>query len=142
MPQAVYGARYAVSLEGLVINSLSSTVPFLSRTLVYSGVMSALGRVQYKLAKNPLFLPESFTSYYNVGFDRHLTREKLDEVFDEMFESIRAIKRFVESNNANCPLVLVAGRDAFAKDASAEGPQAIAKSVELGISHLDTLPLS
>ncbi len=66
MPPAVYGARYTVSCEGLVINNLSSTVPFLSRTLVYSGVMSTQGRVQSMITKNPLFLP-GFSPYYYMS---------------------------------------------------------------------------
>jgi lysophospholipase L1-like esterase len=146
LPQAVYGGRYAISLEGLVINNLSSTVPFLSRTLVYSNVVSVLGRIQSRLVRNPLFLPGASPYYYNVGSDRYLlTGETLDQAFDDMFESIRAIQRFVESNHARFLLILVAGRDVFGTGSAAEAPQrlfqkAVAKSIEFGIPYVDTYP--
>jgi len=146
LPHAVYGSRYVVSLEGLVINNLSSSVPFFSRTLVYSNVVSLIGRMQSFLARNPLFLPGASPYYYNVGSDRYLlTQSRLDQAFDEMFETIRAIQRFVEANDARFLLILVPGRDTFAEGAVGEAPQrlfqrAVAKAVDLKIPHIDTYP--
>jgi len=146
MPRAVYGGRYLLSLEGVLIKNLSSTLPFISRTLVYSKVINLQGTLRSKIARNPLFLPESKPYYYNVGSDQYLlTRENIDHALDSMFESILAIKQFVEANNGQFLLVIIPGRDAFSKDKGAEEVnenirKAISKSVELGITHVNTFP--
>ena len=62
-----------------------------------------------------------------------------------MFESIRAIQRFVESNRARFLLILVAGRDAFEEGAAADPPRrlfqrAVERSFEFGIPHVNTYP--
>jgi lysophospholipase L1-like esterase len=144
LPHMVYGGRYAVSLEGVVINNLSSSVPFFSRTLVYSNIASVVGRIRSSLARNPLFLPGASPYYYNVGSDRYLlTQPRLEQAFDEMFETIRAIQRFVEANHARFLLVLVPGRDVFAQGTVSEAPlrlfqRAVTKSADLKIPHVDT----
>jgi lysophospholipase L1-like esterase len=146
LPHAVHGSRYAVSLEGLVVNNLSSSLPFFSRTLVYSNLVSFIGRIRSSLARNPLFQPGATPYYYNIGSDRYLlTESTLDEAFDEMFETIRAIQRFVEAHHARFLLLLIPGRDAFAQGTVAEAPRrlfqrAVAKSVDLRIPHVDAYP--
>ena len=72
-----------------------------------------------------------------------VAESSLDRAFDEMFETIRAIQRFVEDNHARFLLILIPGRDAFAQGTVAEAPQrlfqlAVAKSVDLRIPHVDT----
>ena len=146
MPQAVYAGRYQVSIEGEIINSLDSTLPFISRTLVFSQVNKLVGRLRSKMAKNPLFLPGSKPYYYNTGADQYLlTQEKIDHAFDNMFESIVAIKKFVEANHAQFLLVIIPGRDAFSKDKGAEEineiiHRATSRSADLGITYVNTFP--
>jgi hypothetical protein len=74
-----------------------------------------------------------------------LTQKRLDQAFDRMFESIRAIQRFVEYNRARFLLILVAGRDAFGEGAAAAAPhrlfqRAVERSIEFGIPHVNTYP--
>ena len=146
MPRTIYGARYVVSLEGLVINNLSSAVPLLSRTVMYSAAITAFGRWRSETMENPLFGPEGSPYYYNVGADRYLlTKDSIDQAWDDMFESLAAIKRFAESNQSRFLLVIVAGRDAFAKDANADGvktliQKAAAQAKQREIMYVDTYP--
>ena len=140
----VYGTRYVVSLEGDVINNLSSTIPFVSRTLLYSKIALAYGRIRSRLTTNPVFLSDAFPYYYNIEADRYLlTQDKLDKAFDAMFQSIVAIQKLVESNNSRFALIIIAGRDAFGATAKATATRslvqkAVSKSKELGIPYVDT----
>jgi lysophospholipase L1-like esterase len=145
LPTEVYGARYVVGVEGDVINNLSSTIPFISRTLVYSKITWTYGEIMSRLTRNPLFSRDAFPYYYHIGPDRYLlTQDKLEKAFDSMFQTIVAIQNFVESNS-RFVLILIAGRDAFGTTAKAKATRslfqrAVMKSKELGIPYVDTYP--
>lgn len=72
-----------------------------------------------------------------------LTESSLERAFDEIFETIRAIQRSVEANQARFLLILIPGRDAFTQGTVAERRggcfnEPLPKSVDLRIPHVDT----
>ncbi len=123
-PADFFSARYVVGWNGHLLAPLSWSGRFYERSLLWSMATQRVGKLRNRLQgdparawEDPLYFDDQGRPhyYFNMMFDRSLlTESAIDRGFEQNFESIRAIHRYLDQRGIRFLLILIPSKYAFA----------------------------